>query len=905
MGLWVARCDPYDLALIVGGGPQQAEYFGYATVKTDRADYLPGQIVTISGSGWQPGEHVALTISEDADTHHDFRYTAVADDNGNILNQEFYPRHDDVYQHIGMRFYVTATGAASQALNTFTDGNADITGTVVDASTGSPISGATLICVTGCEVGKNRTNPTDASGRYDVQVTFSGTSTSYTVGVSKSGYAPGSSSGTVSNKDAKIHNFALSPSIASTSLAVAAASGTYAGTTTLSATLTAGGTPVTGKSVAFVLDGASMGSATTDSVGVATLTPVSLASINAGAYGTGVAASFSGDASYGPTAGSAPLTVSARTVVVTPTPGQSKVFGGDDPTLTFSNDASLGAGDFTGGLARSAGENVGSYAITLGALTAGANYSLSLATAPVTFAITPKPVVVTPTPGQSKVFGEDDPTLTFSNDASLGAGAFTGGLARSAGENVGSYAITLGTLTAGPNYSLSLATAPVTFAITPKPVVVTPTPGQSKVFGGDDPTLTFSNDASLGAGDFTGGLARSAGENVGSYAITLGALTAGANYSLSLATAPVTFAITPKPVVVTPTPGQSKVFGEDDPTLTFSNDASLGAGAFTGGLARSAGENVGSYAITLGALTAGANYSLSLATAPVTFAITPKPVVVTPTPGQSKVFGEDDPTLTFSNDASLGAGAFTGGLARSAGENVGSYAITLGALTAGANYSLLLPTTTVTFAITKAPLTLKAADREKVLNAPLPAFTYAIAGFRRGETLATSGVTGVPTIGTSATATSPVGEYSITLANGTLQAQNYEFLLEPGTLRIMYASSGTCLGGPGHQILEPINRDGTSVFSRQRNSSIPAKFRVCDANGVSIGDSDLVREFKMIGSGVVQRHRSSTRRITSQWTLPTIRRSGGTRREAVDLQYGHEESRGRCYVSISSNAQRR
>ena len=84
---------PYRPRFIVGGGPQQAEYgYGYATVKTDRADYLPGQVVTISGSGWQPGERVALTISEDADTHHDFRYTAVADGDGNILNQEFYPR---------------------------------------------------------------------------------------------------------------------------------------------------------------------------------------------------------------------------------------------------------------------------------------------------------------------------------------------------------------------------------------------------------------------------------------------------------------------------------------------------------------------------------------------------------------------------------------------------------------------------------------------------------------------------------------------------------------------------------------------------------------------------------------------------------------------------------------------
>ena len=108
---------------------------------------------------------------------------------------------------------------------------------------------------------------------------------------------------------------------------------------------------------------------------------------------------------------------------------------------------------------------MGSYAISLGTLSAGGNYSLSLAGPPVTFAITPKPVGITPTTGQSKVFGATEPTLTFSNDGGLPASAFTGALARAAGEDVGTYAISLGTLSAGGNYSLSLAGPPVTFAI--------------------------------------------------------------------------------------------------------------------------------------------------------------------------------------------------------------------------------------------------------------------------------------------------------------------------------------------------------------------------------------------------------------------------------------------------------
>src|SRR5439155_1544907 len=163
-----------------------------------------------------------------------------------------------------------------------------------------------------------------------------------------------------------------------------------------------------------------------------------------------------------------------------------------------------------------------------------------------------KPVVLTPTAGQSKVYGASDPTLTFANDGGLASGSFTGALARATGESVGTYAITLGTLSAGTNYSLSLAAAPVTFTITSKPVVLTPSAGQSKVYGASDPTLTFANDGGLAAGSFTGALARATGENVDTYAITLGTLSAGTNYSLSLAPGTVTFTITSKPVVITP-----------------------------------------------------------------------------------------------------------------------------------------------------------------------------------------------------------------------------------------------------------------------------------------------------------------------------------------------------------------
>jgi len=64
---------------------------------------------------------VHLRVSEDADTHYDWQLEAIADEFGNLVNHDFYPRSDDVYKHVGMRFYLTAVGIASQAQATFTD----------------------------------------------------------------------------------------------------------------------------------------------------------------------------------------------------------------------------------------------------------------------------------------------------------------------------------------------------------------------------------------------------------------------------------------------------------------------------------------------------------------------------------------------------------------------------------------------------------------------------------------------------------------------------------------------------------------------------------------------------------------------------------------------------------------
>ncbi len=107
----------------------------------------------------------------------------------------------------------------------------------------------------------------------------------------------------------------------STSLSAVQANGIYAGTATLTATLTTAGKPLAGATVAFALDEANtlvnVGSATTDISGLATLPDVALTGFNAGIAADAVAASFAGDATDSATTASGPLMVSPAQATLT------------------------------------------------------------------------------------------------------------------------------------------------------------------------------------------------------------------------------------------------------------------------------------------------------------------------------------------------------------------------------------------------------------------------------------------------------------------------------------------------------------------------------------------------------------------------------------------------------------
>ena len=80
---------------------------------------------------------------------------------------------------------------------------------------------------------------------------------------------------------------------------------------------------------------------------------------------------------------------------------------------------------------------------------------------------------------QTKIYGSADPALTYGVPAWSTAtlGCVHGALRRATGEDVGSYAITQGTLSAGANYAINFTGA--NLSITPALLTVTANP-QSK-----------------------------------------------------------------------------------------------------------------------------------------------------------------------------------------------------------------------------------------------------------------------------------------------------------------------------------------------------------------------------------------------------------------------------------------
>ncbi len=485
------------------------------------------------------------------------------------------------------------------------------------------------------------------------------------------------------------------------------------------------------------------------------------------------------------------LTIDPEAIIVTAAANQSKIYGTNDSTLTYSitGGTLYNSDSLSGSLSRAdygtlGGEQVGNYTITLGTLTASANYAVSL-TPGATFTIAAASLNIAAN-AQSKTYGTDDPALSYGETGLLDGvtvdgvtlnDSLSGSLSRAdygtlAGEQVGSYAIGQGTVAvSAPNdYTVSYSGANLTIAAASLNIAAN---AQSKTYGTDDPALSYGETGLLDGvtvdgvtlnDSLSGSLSRAdygtlAGEQVGSYAITLGTLTASANYAVSL-TPGATFTIAAASLNIAAN-AQSKTYGTDDPALSYGETGLLDGvtvdgvtlnDSLSGSLSRAdygtlAGEQVGSYAIGQGtvAVSAPNDYTVSYSGANLTIAAASLNIAAN---AQSKTYGTDDPALSYGETGLLDGvtvdgvtlnDSLSGSLSRAdygtlAGEQVGSYAITLGTLTASANYAVSL-TPGATFTIAAASLNIAANAQSKTYGTDDPALSYGETGLLDGVTV--------------------------------------------------------------------------------------------------------------------------------------------------------------------------
>jgi hypothetical protein len=99
---------------------QTSEGAGGPSVTTDKTDYVPGDTVIVSGTGWQPNETISLLLTESPAVHDPTLWNVIADSLGAFVDRSFAIEPS----HLGVAFQLIATGAASAdtAQGTFTDG---------------------------------------------------------------------------------------------------------------------------------------------------------------------------------------------------------------------------------------------------------------------------------------------------------------------------------------------------------------------------------------------------------------------------------------------------------------------------------------------------------------------------------------------------------------------------------------------------------------------------------------------------------------------------------------------------------------------------------------------------------------------------------------------------------------
>jgi hypothetical protein len=279
-------------------------------------------------------------------------------------------------------------------------------------------------------------------------------------------------------------------------------------------------------------------------------------------------------------------------------------------------------------------------------------------------------------------------------------------------------------------------------------------------------------------------------------------------------TAPFVQMVNPAPLTLTVN-NATRTYGDPNPTFTYTivgfvNGENLATSDVTGSPALSTSASPAShvagspYTVTAapGSL-ASVHYSFSFVNGLLT--VTQAPLTIT-ADDATKVYGAALPTLIVSysgfvngdDSSSLTTLPTIGTTATAASDVAGSpYPITASGAAAG-DYAISYVDGQLT--VTPAPLTVTADNQQRFPGQPNPTLTFLVSGFVSGDD--PSIVIGSPAISTTAASSSPIGNYPISVAQGTLSASNYSFSnFVNGTFTVTPSTSTLDFDGVGHSEL--------------------------------------------------------------------------------------------------------
>ena len=269
------------------------------------------------------------------------------------------------------------------------------------------------------------------------------------------------------------------------------------------------------------------------------------------------------------------------------------------------------------------GANAGAHTISspTGVALDNSNYSLGTLAVSLSGTVNPRPITVTADPNQTRIYGDANPTLTYTvgGQGLVTGESLAGALATSAAQttSVGVYPITQGTVTNANNPNYAITYFGDNLSVTQRPLngnasitgIDKTYDGSTASPGGGPVGLTALNNVVNGDAvtySFTSGTYD--GANAGPHNVApSGVALDNSNYSLGTLNVSIAGTISPRPITVTADPNQTRIYGDANPALTYTvgGQGLVTGESLAGALATTATQtsSVGPYPITQGTVT--------------------------------------------------------------------------------------------------------------------------------------------------------------------------------------------------------------------------------------------------------------------------------------------------------------